>query len=263
MELNNKKSILDLIQEDLLDQIELEVHQQLDSTNRYLLDKTPSRTMQICIANSQTDGRGRHGKSWQSPMGKNIYLSISQCIKIDMSQLSGLSLVVGTTLAEVLQNYCYEKIAVKWPNDLLVNNKKLSGILIELKMREEGYCQIVTGIGINLELPDEQISLISQPCTSLDGCMPNKELVKNEIIADILNHLLPSMMLFMNNGFEAFHQKWNNLDIWFGKQVFLILGDKTITGIHKGVNSAGSLILEQDGELTIWNSGEISLRGVN
>ena len=262
MELTNKKSILDLINDDLHGQIELEIHQELDSTNRYLLEKTPSDKTQVCIANSQLKGRGRHGNNWHSPAGNNIYLSISQCIKTDISELSGLSLVIGITLAEILQNHCLDKIGVKWPNDLLVNNKKLSGILIELKRLDEGYCQIVTGIGINLEMSDEQAALISQPCISLDNCQPTKELNKGEIIAEILNHLLPSMRSFVKNGFEAFHQKWNTLDIWFNKPVCLMLGDKTITGIHKGVDCAGSLLLEQDGKITTWHSGEISLRGV-
>ena len=131
MSLLDKEEVLRFIDSHLSD-FDLEIFPYIDSTNSYLFNQPLADKIKICIADEQTAGRGRRGKNWHSPAGSNLYLSFAHRLHIEASALSGLSLAVGITLAETLQEYCQDKIQVKWPNDLLVNGKKLSGILVKV-----------------------------------------------------------------------------------------------------------------------------------
>ena len=260
MDLLNTDTILQSLNHTVQNEFELELHQQLDSTNSYLLNQKLADKVQICLAESQTDGRGRHGKSWYSPMGANIYISFAHRLKLDMSALSGLSLAVGITLTETLQPYCEDLIQVKWPNDLLVNGNKLSGILVEIKNEGDGLYKIIIGLGINIAMPETAENVITQTSISLNQCNPVKELSRNEIVADLIINILESVKSFENLGFEKFHHKWNKLDAWYEQPVVLKIGSKKIIGIHRGIDLSGALLLEQQGKLTSWSSGEVSLR---
>jgi len=260
MEPLNKQIILDFLDEKCRDNIELELHQQLESTNSYLLEKPSSEKVRVCLAENQTHGRGRYGKTWISEEGSSIYMSLSHRISRDISKLSGLSLVIGIALAETLQTCCRESIGLKWPNDLLVNNKKLSGILIEIKDEADGGSKVVTGIGINVAMSDSLLDSIPQPATSLQQCNVVRKLSRNAIVADLLENLLNSIEKFQASGFKLFHKRWNELDIWLNQEVEIKIGTKKTPGIHRGVDLTGSLLLEQQGKLNSWNSGEVSLR---
>lgn len=262
MDLLDKDKILQLI-DDTREDFELEIHQQLDSTNSYLLTQQLTDKVKICLAESQTAGRGRHGKGWHSPKDANIYLSFAHRLKIDISSLSGFSLVIGITLVETLQKYCKDLIKLKWPNDLLVNGKKLSGILVEIKNESKGSYKLITGIGINIDMPENTADFIDQPSISLSQCRPLTELSRNALAADIINNIQDKVNLFEQRGFVPFHHKWNKLDIWYGQQVVIEIGNNKMLGIHRGIDFSGALILDQEGKLSSWNSGEVSLRGTN
>ncbi|MFT5451558.1 MAG: BirA family biotin operon repressor/biotin-[acetyl-CoA-carboxylase] ligase [Enterobacterales bacterium] len=240
--------------------IELEIYQTLSSTNTYLLEKTLLSDTNICFAESQTAGRGRRGKEWVSPDKSNLYFSIARLFTMNSSALSGLSLVIGITVAETLQQYCEQKIGVKWPNDLLVDNKKLSGILIEIKNQNDGICKVVIGIGINIDMTSDEAESIDRPYINFKQCDLHKPLLQNELASNLLNNLLSTLEIFNNLGFKAFIEQWNALDVWLNKPVILTVGDKEIEGIHNGIDITGGLILNVDGERSIWTSGEVSLR---
>ncbi|MCP4272905.1 MAG: biotin--[acetyl-CoA-carboxylase] ligase [Gammaproteobacteria bacterium] len=256
----NEQAILNLMDDINKCTIELELHQQLDSTNAYLMQQPVSKKTRICLAESQTDGRGRYGKNWYSPAKSNIYLSISHCMKKPISELSGLSLVIGLSLSRTLQAYCHDKIAVKWPNDLMVDNRKLSGILLELKKHSDGLCQVIIGIGINVSMSETAVNTISQPWTSLSQCHPIGPLSRNIIVANLLKEIIDNLTLFENSGFKQFSHQWNNLDIWYKKEVELLMGKDIVAGIHKGVDLNGALLLECDDKITAFSSGQVSLR---
>jgi len=263
MENLNKAAIFQLLGSNFFQLIELELHQEINSTNTYLLNQPLADKVKICLAESQSEGRGRHGKQWHSPVSSNLYLSFAHRLKKDISTLSGLSLVIGITLAETLQKYCQKSIQVKWPNDLLVDGKKLSGILIEIKNENNGFCKIITGLGINIEMPENVAKFISQPSIDLNQCFPFSELSRNEIAADIITNILSCVKKFETSGFDDFYQKWNELDAWYEQQVVLEVGSQKIKGTHKGIDLSGALLLEVDGKVTSWSSGEVSLRSAN
>jgi len=256
----NREVILKLVDDTKNKTIELEIHHQLDSTNAYLMQQPVSQNTRVCIAETQTGGRGRYGKKWYSPAESNIYLSISHCMKKPISELSGLSLLIGLSLAQTLQVFCDDEITVKWPNDLLVDGKKLSGILIEIKNLPDGVCQLIIGIGINVAMSETDTELISQPWTSLSLCHPIAPLSRNIIIGSLLIDIADKLEHFEKNGFNEYLQQWNNLDVWYKKVVELTMGKDIITGVHKGVDLNGALLLESNGKITAYNSGQVSLR---
>ena len=260
MEALNYDQIIKGLKENLRQSIELEIHQQLSSTNTYLSEKALISDTNICFAQSQTAGRGRRGKVWVSPDKSNLYFSIARLFKMDSSALSGLSLVVGITLAETLQQYCEKKIGVKWPNDLLVDNKKLSGILIEIKNQNDGNCKVVIGIGINIDMTAYEAENIDIPYINLNQCDLYNPLLQNELASNLLNNLLSALDTFAQFGFKAFIDKWNTLDVWLNKSVVLTLANKEIEGVHNGIDIMGGLILNVEGERSSWTSGEVSLR---
>ncbi len=263
MEPLSKEIILAAMHKSYQEKIELELHQQLDSTNSHLLKQTPSEKICVCLAETQTMGRGRYGRSWLSPKGCSIYLSLAHLMNKEISKLSGFSLMVGIILAETLQTYCADQITVKWPNDLLVNEKKLSGILIEISTQNNGCCRVVTGIGVNVAMSVAQLDTIPQPAISLKQCNPVKRLSRNNIIADLLVNLLQAIDRFTKSGFAIFRTRWNERDLWLNQLVELQIGNKSISGIHRGVDKFGALLLEHQGKLSSWNSGEVSLRRVS
>jgi len=256
----NKKEILKHISEHWSDQIDLETFDIIDSTNSYLLEKESNDKIDICIADGQSAGRGRHGKSWVSPQGENIYLSFSHPLKMDFATLSGFSLMIGIILAKTLQLYCQSKILLKWPNDLLVEGKKLSGILVEIKNLEHGNYRVITGLGVNLRMPEKELATITQPSIDLNHCQPHSTLSRNQIIASIVSNVLEAVKDFNKNGFETYQLEWNKLDAWINKPVELLIADRATVGIHRGIDTSGALQLEIEGKISSWSAGEISLR---
>jgi BirA family biotin operon repressor/biotin-[acetyl-CoA-carboxylase] ligase len=259
MESLDKISILSKI-DNKSNGIELEVFQQLNSTNTYLLEKPLNNKVNICLAEHQSSGRGRHGKIWHSPKGANIYISFAHRLNSDMSELSGLSLMLGIILAKSVQLYCKDKIQLKWPNDLLVNGKKLAGILVEIKSEANKKLKIISGIGLNVQMSDNDTDVVGRPSICLNECHPYHEISRNELVATIISNILPRVAQFDETGFSPFHEQWNKLDAMFNQQIELTSGDKKVSGIHNGINKSGELILDQKGKLSTWSAGEVSLR---
>ena len=146
----DKEKILSKLSNELRSKVVLEIFDTISSTNDYLLkeEKSKDKDLKICIAEEQTKGRGRRGKSWISPKFKNIYLSLSSYLKKE--DLSGLSIAVAVSVSIVLRKFNVTSL-IKWPNDLLVGNKKICGILIETTKVDE-LTKVVIGIGINVNM---------------------------------------------------------------------------------------------------------------
>ena len=144
----DKEKILSKLTNEFRSKVALEIIDTISSTNDYLLkkEKNKNKDIKICIAEGQTKGRGRRGKSWISPKFKNIYFSLSSYLKKE--DLSGLSIVVALSVSRVLSEINVASL-IKWPNDLLVGNKKICGILIETAKVGE-LTRVVIGIGINV-----------------------------------------------------------------------------------------------------------------
>ena len=240
---------------------DLQLEGSVDSTNRIALQRLqrgPSHGV-VVIAEHQTAGRGRRGRVWQSPYAANIYLSMIWSFNSGAAALEGLSLAVGVALTDALRALGVVNPALKWPNDVLVGNRKLAGILLEMSGDAEGPCHVVIGIGVNVVMPASEALSIEQPWTDLSsllGDAPPRSLV----VATMLNHLFPALDVFASEGFAAFRDSWTARDAYHGKPVSLALGDQLVLGRARGVNDSGAIIIEHEGGMGAYNGGEISVR---
>lgn len=234
----------------------------IDSTNQYLLDRIETlQSGDACIAEYQQAGRGRRGRQWFSPFGANLYLSMFWRLEQGPAAAVGLSLVIGIVMAEVLRGLGAENVRVKWPNDLYLNDRKLAGILVELTGKTGDAAQIVIGAGINLAMRNVATDVINQSWINLQEAGINID--RNALAIRIIKELRKALYLFEEEGLIPFLPRWKTLDNFINRQVKLIIGDREIYGISRGINEQGGLLLEQDGIIKPWVGGEISLRGIN
>ncbi|WP_109241471.1 bifunctional biotin--[acetyl-CoA-carboxylase] ligase/biotin operon repressor BirA [Klebsiella michiganensis] len=231
----------------------------IDSTNQYLLDRLSElQSGDACVAEYQQAGRGRRGRKWYSPFGSNLYLSMYWRLEQGPAAAIGLSLVIGIVIAEVLQSLGADKVRVKWPNDLYLQDRKLSGILVELTGKTGDAAQIVSGAGINLMMRRVESDVVNQGWISLQEA--GISIDRNTLAACLIKELRAGFKLFENEGLAPYLTRWEKLDNFINRPVKLIIGDKEIFGISRGIDAQGALLLEQDGMVKPWIGGEISLR---
>lgn len=263
LELLDENHIVELLstqQNALMSRLQLMVS--VDSTNSWLKQQL-SQGMQsgsACLSEHQSAGRGRRGRSWVSPFGANLYLSLYWRFERSMSEIGGVSLAVGTVLARVLSGQI-ANVALKWPNDVLVDGNKIAGILVDVQGAADGPVDAVIGIGLNLHVPAHASQQIDQPWTDLQQ-LGHTGVSRNQLAARLLGELLDAMQMFQHHQLAPFVSQWRKYDLFHGKEVLLFHPQRKIRGIHKGITDDGSLLLEVDGRLASFQSGEVSLRGV-
>ncbi len=252
----DKEKILSKLSNEFRSKVFLEVFDTISSTNDYLLrkEKNKNKDIKICIAEEQTKGRGRRGKSWISPKFKNIYFSLNSYLKKE--DLSGLSIAVALSVSKVLTKINVMSL-IKWPNDLLVGNKKICGILIETAKVGE-LTKVVIGIGINVNM--EYSELIDQEWTSIK--LEKKQSVdRNSIITEMINQLCITLNKFEQEEFDYFLNKFTSLDLLKDKE-FTLKDKPNETFIGKGIDNKGLLIAQnlKDQRIVKFSSGEVSLK---
>ncbi|MES2217126.1 MAG: biotin--[acetyl-CoA-carboxylase] ligase [Pseudomonadota bacterium] len=240
--------------------INIEVFETIDSTNDYLRTTLNGHNIKICLAEQQTRGKGRLHRQWHSPFGQNIYLSCQYSFQRDVSQLAGLSLVVSLAIAKTLATYGLPKsLAVKWPNDIMYDNKKLSGTLIEIQAESHGVCHAIIGVGLNVNMMHDEESFILQDWTSLRKITATY-IDRNEVCVLLIDNLLTYLARFEKHGLTAFVDEWNDADCLMNKEISLKNASKKIYGKAKGIDTLGNLILQaSDGVLQTFSSGDTTL----
>jgi BirA family biotin operon repressor/biotin-[acetyl-CoA-carboxylase] ligase len=209
-----------------------------------------------CLAEYQQAGRGRRGRQWVSPFGHNIYLSVVWQFDEGVAQLEGLSLAVGVVVANVLSSFGLSGAQLKWPNDILLQGRKLGGVLLEMSGDPAGVCRVVVGIGLNVRMPAD--AAIDQPWASIAEQLPN--ISRNQLAAELLNQLVAMLSNFHLTGFPAYREAWKGLDAYEGRSVVVTSGERALEGVAAGVCDNGALRLQVgDEEHTIYG-GEVSLR---
>ncbi len=241
----------------------VEVHKILESTNTYLLKNNfPSGC--IVIADQQTAGRGRRGRSWFSPPGKNLYFSFLLVNPpLDPSTLPRLNIVMAVAVAEALGKLGI-KTSVKWPNDILINGKKLAGILIESVFEKDKIKKLVIGTGININTDHDDFTTdILTIATSLK-IATGQTWDRNSILLNLLKNIELWYNVFEKGEFYKIRDKWLQYFEWKGKEVFVSSDDTTIFGIAAGIDENGFLILSlPDGSEMKIISGDVSVRRKN
>jgi len=231
----------------------------IDSTNQYLLDRLAGlQSGDACVAEYQQAGRGRRGRKWVSPFGANLYISMYWRLEQGPAAAIGLSLVIGIVMTEVLRDLGADQVRVKWPNDLYLQDRKLAGILVELTGKTGDAAQIVIGAGVNLAMRNAQAGDINQGWINLQEA--GVRIDRNVLAARLITELRSALHCFEQEGLAPFLPRWEVLDNFINRPVKLIIGEKEIFGISRGIDSQGALLLEQDGVVKPWVGGEISLR---
>lgn len=234
----------------------------IDSTNQYLMHVPAEevRAPWVVLAEQQSAGRGRRGRSWQSPFAGNIYGSLLWRFNQVNANFAGLSLVIGVVVCRLLTHLGIEQLGLKWPNDVLCEGKKLCGILIEMRGETHGPYDAVIGIGLNLAMPDEIGRTIDQPWIALEQVAATLP-ARNALAAQLIDALLEALPQFEAHGLQPYLAEWRHLDHFRDQTITLHLGDKRMQGVERGVDEQGALLVEHNGKLQRYYSGEISLRG--
>lgn len=241
----------------------IEIYPQIDSTNRYLLEQPtpPINTAQVCLAESQTAGKGRRGRHWVSPFGSNLYLSLKWQFNQGYASAAGLSLAIGLAVIKALQHHHVDNIGLKWPNDLYCQGKKLAGILIEMTGETDGPCVAVIGLGLNVVMPAYEAEGITQAWTDLYQ-ITGRKLDRNPLAASLLNEFLKILSVFEHVGIAAYLAEWRQYDCLINQTAKLFIADQPITGIVRGIDDKGFLLLEHpDGRIQAFASGDVSFSG--
>lgn len=235
----------------------------LDSTNTFLRERFRNGAGhgEVCLAESQTAGRGRRGKSWSTSWGRSLILSLGWRFESGVGALEGLSLAVGVALAEVLEDSGAE-VALKWPNDVLLKVgdewRKLAGILLEVKGDVEGPCEVVIGIGLNVALSDAGRQAAGQPAGALSDVMETPS--RNGLAASLIEALLTMLPTFESRGFIAWREGWNRRHAYSGCLVRVHQGKTSYVARATDVDASGNLIVVTDAGERALMGGEISIR---
>ena len=239
------------------------VHDRIDSTNRFLSDRSTDAGPNgaICLAESQTAGKGRNGRSWISPFGNNIYLSLAWQYPGGPASLSGLSLAVGVAVVRALAASGIDGLGLKWPNDILWEGKKLGGILIEVSGEVQGPCTVVIGLGLNYKMSKGQGEAIDQDWIDLETISPESKPGRNHLAAALINEILPAVSQFDRTGLAPFLAEWRASDCMRGKEVVLNMGKQVIAGTVAGISDEGLIQLyTSKRKFCSFASGEVSFR---
>jgi len=239
-----------------------------DSTNS-LLKRLPldQQHAHAVFAQSQTSGRGRRQRSWFSPPGCNVYLSLGWFFRTSCGPLSTLPLAVAVVTCRALSRIGIEGHGIKWPNDILAGGAKLAGILVESQASGAEAIYTVIGVGLNVLMPAEGAdAAINRPWTDIDSLLPGKEIEwsRHGIAAKLLQELLHGAGEFEASGFKTFEQEWRELDLLVGKEVLLQQNGAIISGVARGIDADGGLLLEMEepGGKTVrqaFHAGEVSV----
>jgi BirA family biotin operon repressor/biotin-[acetyl-CoA-carboxylase] ligase len=238
----------------------------VDSTNTRLLvgGPPPQGCADVVLSELQHAGRGRRGRPWVAPFGGSIALSMSWSFT-DASRASpALSLCVGVAIARALERAGALGIGLKWPNDIWFDDRKVGGILIEVRAEAGGPAHVVIGVGLNVRLSPGMRAEIEasgvRAAAIAEACIAPPS--RNFIAGAIIDALLSMLADFERDGFSGFREAWMALDALRDRPVQVLMGEAVICGTARGADAHGALRLERDGRLQEFVSGEVSLRGV-
>lgn len=236
---------------------------EVDSTNTYLMQQKNVPHATCVVAHMQTKGKGRRGRTWVSQLGASLTFSLLWRFQCGAAALSGLSLAVGVALIRALNSLGMHQAQLKWPNDVLVNNKKLAGILIELQGDLDGPSTAVIGVGINLNLPKEMVERIDQPTTDLHQTL-GAPINQNTLLGALLKQLADVLNDFEQLGFVGLRDEWIRYHAYHQQAVRMLMPNGTeVLGVVKNVAEDGILFVETSLGLQRFSAGEISLRPSN
>ena len=239
---------------------------EIDSTNDYLYAAAAPAPghARLVFAEWQRAGRGRRGRSWLAPFGSGLTFSIGWTFADMPADLSALSLAMGVQVACGLRRLGAGQASLKWPNDIVVQGRKLGGLLTQLRSEAGGPAYVVVGLGLNLDLPSAARAAIDAagvtPVCDLRDALGGATPERNRTAASVSSAMLEGLARFARQGFAPFAAEWDALDSLRGAAVRIVQGSGEVEGTAHGVDPDGALRLERDGRIERYVSGDVSLR---
>ncbi|MFW2440064.1 MAG: biotin--[acetyl-CoA-carboxylase] ligase [Arenicellales bacterium] len=263
VQLLDKNSIHSAINNNAAEINQIEILHEISSTSDYLLELSHNSDInrRICLAESQHKGRGRRQREWVASPYRNITLSMGWRFNDGMAGLSGLGIAAGITIVRTLHEAGFDRdIGLKWPNDIVWNDSKLGGLLIDVRGEHDGPCLAVLGLGLNLSLSATDLQAIDQPCASLEQ-ITNKPVDRNVLIADLVCALAQLFEGYMASNFEDYQRLWPGYDRLHGRKVNVTRGEISFSGVAMGIDRLGALMLDEGKQpYSSFLSGDVSLR---
>ena len=242
---------------------EVDVFDEVDSTNEQLLQSPELSSGRVCLAEAQSAGRGRRGRGWVATPCHNILMSMSWRFETGPAGLAGLSLAAGVAVLRALEGFGVHDAGLKWPNDILRDGRKLAGLLIDLRGEASGPSLVVLGLGLNVHLAPNDAARIDQPWISLRESLP-APVDRNRLAGLLIMHLQEMFGSFEQAGFEAFRAEWERRHLYAGQPVRLQSGHEDVFGTVEGIDAQGSLhVRVEGGALRTFHSGDVSLRAAH
>jgi len=244
-----------LVENDVLnslnqDNLDIYFFKTIDSTNVFAKKTQLKKPFLIVLAEQQTAGKGRHGKTWHSPESGNIYLSLKYQAR---TMMPALSLIIGLLIAEALDETSGQKInaQLKWPNDILLGNKKICGILIESEIEQDNI-EITIGIGINYSIPKKESWW--GDLGKLADVLPREKLI---------NAILKKIISYIEYSYPDWQKGWEKRCLHQNMEISIFTNQqKEIKGIFRGVDNEGKMLLETNNGIQSISSGEASIKGL-
>jgi BirA family biotin operon repressor/biotin-[acetyl-CoA-carboxylase] ligase len=238
----------------------------VDSTNSVLLAR-PNPPLGVCdvlLAEYQTAGRGRRGRAWLAPPGGSICMSLAWTFRDVPREIGALGLAVGVCALRALREAGLEHVALKWPNDILVDGKKLGGILIELRAESDGPACVIIGIGLNVALGAALLQRIGETgVAAIDlataGLMQPS---RNALAAALVTQIIRGLLAFEKEGLRSFVEEWRAADVLRGRQIDVHTAEGVARGVARGIDLHGALVVETPKGVRRFVSGDVTVRAV-
>lgn len=262
--LDGSRIVAGLSRESRLHLVRLFVEETLPSSNAFIRQRFEQGAGhgEVCLVEQQSAGRGRRGRAWTTPWGRTLMLSLGWRFEGGVAVLEGLSLAIGVVLAEVLERRGV-RARLKWPNDVLLESAsgqlgKLAGILVEVSGDAGGPCEVVLGMGINVDLPESFRAGIDQPVAAVHDQAPG--LSRNVLAIELIESLLGMLANFEQYGFAGWQERWNARHAYTGQAVDILRGSERESAVAEGVDASGNLWVRQGERRLSIAGGEVSVR---
>jgi len=229
--------------------VKLEIFSEIESTNSYLMQQPAPAAgkTRVAATENQTAGRGRHGRTWQSPPGSGLCLSMAYTFSTAPANLPALTLAIGLGVIDNLQELGVGGVQIKWPNDLIAMDGKLGGILTETQGRASGAMTVITGIGLNIDLGERRDFDLDANWAQriVDLRRHVKELPgRDRIAASMIDSLNRTFVDYEAGGFSQFVDRWREFDWLFGRKLMIDSPKREISGVGAGIDDDGALLVE-------------------
>lgn len=236
----------------------LEVLWEVDSTNSRLLAQAAAGPA-ACVAEFQSAGRGRRGRAWHAPFGAAVCVSLAYPFAQLPAGFGGIGLVAGVAVADALAALGYARVGLKWPNDLVIGDAKLGGLLVESRSEAGGNTRAVVGVGLNWRIPTAELARVEQPWTDL-AAEPGTLVSRDALVAALLNSLMVALEEFAAHGFAPFRARWGAYDALVGRPVRVAVGADAIDGMAAGIDGEGALRVATADGVRRFTAGDVSVR---